>query len=108
MEHGIPCDIICGLNSSQKAFEKLNTINIYRVLQKPQSQVSFIKYLITTVKFFMTAFIKLLSLSLKNDYKIIIVHTLPEFLVFVASINKLFGAKLILDGRDITVDLVSS
>ena len=42
MEHGIPCDIICGLNSSQKAFEKLNTINIYRVLQKPQSQVSFI------------------------------------------------------------------
>ena len=21
MEHGIPCDIICGLNSSQKAFE---------------------------------------------------------------------------------------
>jgi glycosyltransferase involved in cell wall biosynthesis len=56
----------------------------------------------------MTAFIKLLSLSLKNDYKIIIVHTLPEFLVFVASINKLFGAKLILDGRDITVDLVSS
>jgi len=107
-EYGIPCDIICGTDGSQKVYERLHTTNIYRVFRKPQDQVSFILYLITTFRFLLTAFFKLFYLSQKNNYKVIVVHTLPEFLVFVASINKLFGAKIILDGRDITVDLISS
>lgn len=108
IESGIPCDIICGSDGIQLPIEKLNIATIHRVFKKPKSQVSFLMYLISTFNFFTTAFLKLLQLSFKHDYKVIIVHTLPEFLVFVTFINKILGSRIILDGRDLTVDLLSS
>lgn len=107
-ECGIPCDIICGTNGKQKPVEEVQLATVHRVFKKPDNQVSFFVYLLSTFKFFLTALTKLISLSRRNDYKVIVVHTLPEFLAFVTLFNKLTGSRVILDGRDITVDLLSS
>lgn len=107
-DYNIACDIICGSKGNQPAVEHIEKVSIYRVFNKPENKQSFFLYLFETFKFIMNAFLKLISLSFSNDYKIIVVHTLPEFLVFTTLINKLFGSVIILDGRDITVDLLSS
>lgn len=107
-KYAIPCDIICGRKENQSAEEHGDVISIYRVFKKPESKQSFVVYLFETFKFLAKAFFKLLSLSFSNNYKVIVVHTLPEFLVFTTIVHKLFGSSIILDGRDITVDLLSS
>lgn len=107
-EYGIPCDIICSFAADQKKREKLNYATIFRVTEKNIVQGTFFIYLLSTFKFILITFLTLLRLSLKNKYQVIIVHTLPEFLVFSAILNKLFGTMIILDGRDLTVDLLDS
>lgn len=107
-QYNIACDVICGTNGKQLSVERQKNMTVYRVFKKPETKQSFVIYLFETFKFLMSAFLKLLSLSMKNKYKVIVVHTLPEFLVFTTLINKLFGSAIILDGRDITVDLLSS
>ncbi|NLG17671.1 MAG: glycosyltransferase family 4 protein [Fibrobacter sp.] len=105
---GIPCDVICGGNGFQDTVERIKNVTIYRVYKKPATKQSFLVYLFTTFRFLAGAFLKLLTLSLRNNYKVIVVHTLPEFLVFITAFNKLFGSFVVLDGRDLTVDLLYS
>ena len=105
---GIPCDVICGNNGLQENIEQIGSVTIHRIFKKPATKQSFLVYLFATSMFFASAFQKLISLSLRNDYKVIVVHTLPEFLVFITFLNKLFGSVIVLDGRDITVDLLTS
>lgn len=58
------------------------------------------KYIFLYASFFIRAFIKLNFLYLKERYNIIHVHNMPDFLVFLAIIPKMFGAKVILDLHD--------
>lgn len=107
-EQGIPCDVICCYTKGQLKTEHRQYTTIHRVAEKSITQGSFLSYLGATFKFISATFFKLFSLSFVNAYKTIVIHTLPEFLVFVATINKFFGSKIILDGRDLTVDLLDS
>ncbi len=107
-EQGIPCDVICCYTEGQSRTEHLQYTTIHRVAEKSVTQGSFITYLLATFQFISATFFKLLSISLKNSYRAIVVHTLPEFLVFITFINKLLGSRIILDGRDLTVDLLDS
>jgi glycosyltransferase involved in cell wall biosynthesis len=107
-DYNIACDIICGSNGKQDAEEHIKNVSIYRVSKKPANKQSFLVYLFDTFKFLLNTFLKLITLSFANNYKVIVVHTLPEFIVFTTLFNKLFGSVIILDGRDITVDLLAS
>jgi glycosyltransferase involved in cell wall biosynthesis len=106
---GIPCDVICGHIQDQKHTEVIDDISIYRVFNMSMdSKATFLEYIYRTIRFIAAVFFKLVRLSLNNYYRIIVVHTLPEFLVLTAFFNKCWGSKIILDGRDLTVDLLSS
>lgn len=96
-------DIICQL------VEKINinlsnNVSIYGV-STPAEKDTIVKYILNTLRFSLPAFLKLQKLSLLKKYDIIIVHTLPEFLVFLTVFQKLFGTKIILDVRDTSVEL---
>ena len=65
-------------------------------------------YLANYFLFFVSASISLVSLHLKNRYQIIQVHTMPDFMVFVAIVPKLLGAKVILDVHDLMPELYQS
>jgi len=99
-------DVICQLDE-KKNINLRNNVNIYGV-STPAEKDTIIKYIFNTVKFSIPAFLKLQKLSLAKKYDIIIVHTLPEFLVFTTVIQKLLGAKIILDVRDTSVELFDS
>ncbi len=67
-----------------------------------------IMYLVNYFVFFMFASIALTCLHLKNHYQVIQVHTMPDFMVFVAIVPKLLGAKVILDVHDLMPEMYQS
>lgn len=99
-------DIICQLDK-KKNFSLKESINIYGV-STPAEKDTIIKYILNTVRFSLPAFIKLLKLSISQRYDVIVVHTLPELLVFITIVQKLLGSKIILDVRDTSVELFDS
>jgi glycosyltransferase involved in cell wall biosynthesis len=107
-KYNVACDVICSKERGQNAIEYENDIRIYHVKKVALVKQSFFNYLRDVFSFIMATFIKLLVLSFKNSYKIIIVHTLPEFIVFFTIFQKLSGSIIVLDGRDTTVDLLES
>jgi glycosyltransferase involved in cell wall biosynthesis len=47
-------------------------------------------------------------LHLRRPYDVVLVHNMPDFLVFAALIPKLLGAKVILDVQDVTPELMAA
>lgn len=104
----VSCDVLCLKKIEQKSFESVSNIRIFRINKIILIKKKFFNYLIDTLTFMITAFAKLCVLSFKNSYKIIVVHTLPEFIVLTTFFHKLSGSAIVLDGRDLSVDLIES
>jgi len=103
-ENGYEVDIICLKSKQQSTFEIIDGINVFRLnLEKSRSSKS--RYIILYFTFFFKAFIKTNRLWLKNKYKVIHVHNMPDFLIFIPFLQKLFGTKLILDLHDPTPEV---
>ena len=103
-QKGYEVDVLCRYSGDQPPKEKFGNVTAYRIMHAPP-QENKVKYLLQSFIFVIVAFIKLLLLSFKRKYSIIQVHNLPDYLVFVGVLHKLFGAKLILDIHDPSVDL---
>ncbi|MBN1604969.1 MAG: glycosyltransferase [Chitinispirillaceae bacterium] len=104
----VSCDVLCLKRIEQENFESLSNIRIFRINRIKLIKKNLFNYLIDTLTFMITAFTKLCFLSIKNSYRIIVVHTLPEFIVLTAFFHKLSGSAIVLDGRDLSVDLIGS
>ncbi len=65
-------------------------------------------YMASYLLFFLLASLWLIYLHWKNRYQVIQVHTMPDFMVFVAVIPKLLGAKVVLDVHDLMPELYRS
>lgn len=102
---GYTIDIICLRLPDQTKFENIYGVNTYRVnVSKIRSTKS--KYIFLYVSFFIRAFFLLNKLFIKNRYSVIHVHNMPDFLVFLGVIPKLFGTKIILDLHDPTPEML--
>ena len=98
------CIIICSKKKHEKFFEEWNGNRVYRIpISKKRSSFvfTFFEYLFFTD---ISAYL-LFYLGIKYRIKLIHVHTLPDFLVFAAFWNKIFGAKIILDLHEIFPEL---
>jgi glycosyltransferase involved in cell wall biosynthesis len=100
-EHGYQVDVICLRGSQDPSFEIVQGINVYRLpVRRKKSRgplLQFVEY----AAFFLLAFFKVTALHMKQRYQVVQVHNLPDFLVFVALIPKLTGARVILDLHDL-------
>ncbi len=105
-EEGFSVDVICQLEE-KKSINVNAKVNIYGV-SIPGDKDTITEYIFNMLKFGLPAFFKLQKLSFTRKYDLIIVHTLPELLVFTTIIQKLFGSKIILDIRDTSVELFDS
>lgn len=102
---GYTVDIICLRQPDQTKFENIYGVNTYRVnLSKSRSSKR--KYIFLYANFFIRSFFLLNKLFLKNRYSVIHVHNMPDFLVFLSIIPKLFGSKVILDLHDPTPEML--
>ncbi|MCO6448594.1 MAG: glycosyltransferase family 4 protein [Ignavibacteriaceae bacterium] len=102
---GYIVDMVCLRLPDQTKFEKTCGVNTYRV-KLSKSRSSRRKYIFLYASFFVRSFFLLNRLYLKNRYAVIHVHNMPDFLVFLAMIPKILGAKVILDLHDPTPEML--
>lgn len=98
---GYKVDIISLKEPNMKFKERYQNGTIYRI-GIPKKRATILRYLLEYLIFFISSFLFLNFLFLKKGYRIIHVHNMPDFLVFVALIPKMFGTRVILDMHEIT------
>jgi len=102
---GYKVDIICLRMPGQPKEENVYGVNVFRV-NMSKSRLTKLKYITLYAQFFIRSFFRLNYLFLKNRYDYIHVHNMPDFLVFLSIIPKLFGTKVILDLHDPTPEML--
>ena len=92
---GYQVDLICLRQKNQARYETLNGVNVRRIPFQ-RSRKSVFNYLVEYVFFCLFVFVKLSGLCARNNYDVIEVESMPDFLVFSALMPKIFGKKVIL------------
>ena len=105
---GKQVDIICLNKGYQPATEHFNGVDIHRCRASRSVERSKFSYIMEYVQFVFLAFLKVSWLFLKIRPKVVMVHNMPNFLVFSALIPRLFGAKVILDMHDVMPELYAN
>jgi glycosyltransferase involved in cell wall biosynthesis len=99
VEIGIQVDILCLKDRNGGLCKSLDGIRVFRIpLRRFDRNKG--NYPLEYGMAFILFSVKLLALFVRYRYQVIHVHNMPDFLIFAASIPKLFGAKLILDIHD--------
>jgi len=101
---GYKVDVLCRYSGNQPPKERIGNVTAYRIMNAPPSESKII-YILQSVLFIVVAFFRLLSLSIKRQYRVIQAHNLPDYLIFSGILHKFLGVKLILDIHDPSVDL---
>ena len=92
---GYEVDIICSKHKDQEKFESVDGINVYRIAVG-HGRGGVFRYMVEYGLFFLLSSVRLNLLYSKRKYDLIEVDTMPDFLVFIALIPKLLGAKVLL------------
>jgi len=88
--------------------EQVNQVRLIKIPVSRYRGASAMRYIFSYLQFFLRVSVLLAKLHLKNRYQVIQVHTMPDFMVFVAIFPKFLGAKVILDVHDLMPELYQS
>lgn len=99
-------DIICQKLPQELSEEKTGDITIYRVYPTVVKE-SFIDYFRLTLKFGYQAYRKLNALDKVKNYDLIVIHNMPDYLIFSA-IKQWRRKPIVLDLHDLTPELFAS
>ena len=108
IDAGYSVDVLCLKKPGEPASDSYNGVSIYRLPIKRHHGSGVLVYLGEYVAFLLIAAIALVFFQLKRRYKVIQIHTLPDFLVFAALFPKSLGAKVILDMHEVTPEFFIS
>jgi glycosyltransferase involved in cell wall biosynthesis len=108
VDRGDQVDMIGLQENGEEKVCELNGVRVYQISIGRYRGSNIFSYLISYLFFFIAASIRLISLHIKNSYQVIQVHTMPDFMVFVALIPKILGVKVILDVHDLMPELYCS
>ncbi len=95
-ESGYSVDIVCLGKTGEKRRESINGVNVYRMPlshKRKSPAYYFVEYGLSFLMMFFTISI----LFFKRRYKCVQVNTMPDALVFLTIIPKIFGSKILLD-----------
>jgi len=93
----VDCFVLKEANNNQ--VDVLNGVKIFHLNTLQYRGNSNLAYIYSYFIFFIQA-LSALTKQIQNNYSVIHVHNMPDFLVFTTFINKLFGSKVILDIHD--------
>ena len=104
---GVRVDVICPRDPKRPKSEYHNNIRIITVplRRNYKGKGNYISEYLLSFFFY---FIKVSILFFRNRYQVIHVHSIPDFLIFTAFFPKIFGAKLILDIKDLMPEVFIS
>lgn len=94
-------DAVALRKPGQARFEIIKGVSVYRIQERKIDETGKLSYLYRLLKFFVFSSCWLSVSHFRKHYKVIHVHSVPDFEVFSALVPKLFGAKVILDIHDI-------
>lgn len=100
----IGVDIICLRTDDQRKFESIENVNVYRVMRH-FNQDTVLSYLLFSIIFVFRAMFKSVGLLFKNNYLIVHVHNMPDYLVFAAIFAKIKNIPVVLDIHDLVLEL---
>jgi len=104
---GFVVDVINLRDRGEKRTETVNGVNIYR-LPIMRKRGGIIRYLFEYLFFFLFSSILLTCLFIRKRYKLVQIHTMPDFLVFCSLVPKIFKTKVILDVHEPMPELFMS
>lgn len=93
---------------SEAGKEQTNGITLYQIQKRLYNEVGYHDYAQNVLRFLVRSSVLLRRLHVRNQYDVIHIHNIPDFLVFAAWYPRLTGAKLILDVHDIVPELFNS
>jgi len=96
IEEGYSVDVICLRKTGEKLSEQFKDVRVYRI-PIVHSRSNILRYFTEYGSSFVLMGLFLMVLYVRRKYRIIQVHTMPDFLVFITLIPKLLGTKIILD-----------
>jgi glycosyltransferase involved in cell wall biosynthesis len=88
--------------------EVMSGVRVFRIQKRDFREKKKSSFLRTVMLFFVKAAWQLTRHHMKQPYDVLHINSIPDFLVFVALIPKLTGAKVILDIHDIMPELYAS
>jgi glycosyltransferase involved in cell wall biosynthesis len=106
-EAGMDVDVLCLQTDNQPRTEYLGRITVHRVCSE-RNRDGFLKYLWFTSCFMSASFVRLVRLLIKHSPDVLVVHTLPEYMVLTGVLHKLLGKVIILDVVDLSVEMFES
>jgi len=102
---GDQVDVISLRAYGQRWRETVNGVSLYRVQRRATTEKRPWTYLLKIAWFWLKSMMLTTGLQLRGRYDLVHVHNIPDFLVFVAWLPKLMGARLILDIHDLVPEL---
>ena len=100
-EGGGRVDVIALRDAGGESTATLNGVTIHKILQRDYRETGLWSYLRNYIVFMLSGSILLTRMHFRHRYGIIHVNNVPDFLVFMALIPRLFGARIILDIHDV-------
>lgn len=105
---GYEVDVICLRRPDESGYQVHNGVHIHRLSMSRSMGGSLPVTLLGWCRFLMLAGIAVTWMHLKRPYDIVLVHNMPDFLVFSALIPRLSGAKIVLDVQDVSPELMAA
>jgi glycosyltransferase involved in cell wall biosynthesis len=100
-EKGAHVDILCLKHTNKKTYEVLDGVHVHRIQKREVKEKTKFSYLFKILRFLFNVSWWLIYNYRRNQYDLIHVHSVPDFLVFSCFYPKYKGAKIILDIHDI-------
>jgi glycosyltransferase involved in cell wall biosynthesis len=107
-ENGALVHIICARNENEMGFDIHNNITIYRVPLEIKRKKGYLAYFLRYFMFLILSTALLTRLFIKYKYKVVHIHSIPDYEVFCAFVPKLFGAKIILDLHELMPEVFAT
>ncbi len=100
LQKGWHLSIICLRGNNEPRRQTCDGALVYRLPVNRHRGSGIATYLLEYLIFFVLAFVQLTALFLRQRAQVVQVHNMPDFLVFVALVPRLLGARVILDIHD--------
>ena len=104
---GYEMNVICLRNQGEPAHEVCNGVITDRLPFGRKYGRSLPLTLLSWMWFLVLAGIKVTKQHFERPYQVIVVHNMPDFLVFAALVPRMLGAKVVLDVEDVSPELMA-
>jgi glycosyltransferase involved in cell wall biosynthesis len=108
VQRGDSVDVIALRHPGEPKQSVLNGVNVFRIQTRTVNERGPLSYLIRILRFLFSAALFIAQRHLKENYQLLHVHSVPDFLVFAAIVPKLAGVPVILDIHDVLPEFYAS